>query len=115
MAGEGRSGTASGMYSYSRSQGLFAGISLEGTALNTRDHFNEAYYGRPVEARDILEGKVPPPRRGLAGCSPDCRNIERQRSSARRQTGGARNLRTSMARVTTRKTSLRLAARLHAV
>ena len=49
------------MYSYSRSQGLFAGISLEGTGIGTRDQINAAYYGKPVEARDILAGKVQPP------------------------------------------------------
>jgi len=49
------------MYSYSRSQGLFAGISLEGTGIGTRDEVNAAYYGRPVAARDILAGNVQPP------------------------------------------------------
>jgi lipid-binding SYLF domain-containing protein len=51
------------MYSYSQSQGLFAGISLEGTVIGTRDELNEAYYGRPVAARDILAGKEQPPAR----------------------------------------------------
>ena len=49
------------MYTYSRSQGLFAGVSLEGTVIGTRDQINAAYYGKPVEARAILAGKVPPP------------------------------------------------------
>ena len=49
------------MYSYSLSQGLFAGISLEGTGIGTRDSINAAYYGKTVEARDILAGKVQPP------------------------------------------------------
>jgi lipid-binding SYLF domain-containing protein len=49
------------MYTYSRSQGLFAGISLEGTVIATRDEANEAYYGRPVTPREILSGKVQPP------------------------------------------------------
>ena len=49
------------MYSYSISQGLFAGISLEGTGIGTRDSINAAYYGKTVEARDILAGKVQPP------------------------------------------------------
>ena len=49
------------MYTYSRSQGLFAGISLEGTVIGTRDQVNAGYYGKPVEARDILAGKVRPP------------------------------------------------------
>jgi SH3 domain-containing YSC84-like protein 1 len=49
------------MYTYSRSQGLFAGVSLEGTVISTRDQINAAYYGMPVEARDVLAGKVRPP------------------------------------------------------
>jgi lipid-binding SYLF domain-containing protein len=49
------------MYSYSRSQGLFAGVSLEGTGISTRDDANAAYYGKPVTAGEILSGKVPPP------------------------------------------------------
>ena len=49
------------MYTYSRSQGLFAGISLEGAVIGTRDEANADYYGKPVAARDILTGKVQPP------------------------------------------------------
>ena len=49
------------MYSYSRSQGLFVGISLEGTVLNTRDDANTAYYGKLVTAGEILSGGVQPP------------------------------------------------------
>ena len=49
------------MYTYSRSQGLFAGISLEGAVIATRDEVNADYYGKPVAARDILSGKVQPP------------------------------------------------------
>jgi len=49
------------MYTYSRSQGLFAGISLEGTGIGTRDDANAAYYGRPVTAGDIVSGSVQPP------------------------------------------------------
>jgi len=53
----------SAMYSYSRTQGLFAGVSLEGTAIGVRDDVNAGYYGRSVTANDILSGKVPPPAR----------------------------------------------------
>ncbi len=49
------------MYTYSRSQGLFAGISLEGTVIATRDRVNAAYYGEPVEPREILAGRTAPP------------------------------------------------------
>jgi SH3 domain-containing YSC84-like protein 1 len=49
------------MYTYSRSQGFFAGVSLEGTVIGTRDDANAEYYGKPVSARDILSGSVEPP------------------------------------------------------
>jgi len=49
------------VYTYSRSQGLFAGASLEGTVIATRDNANAEYYGRSVRATHILSGKVPPP------------------------------------------------------
>ena len=49
------------IYTYSRSQGIFAGVSLEGTAVATRYEANEEYYGKPVYPADILEGKIPPP------------------------------------------------------
>ena len=49
------------VYTYSQSQGLFAGISLEGTVIGTRSDTNAAYYGRSVTAEEILSGKVTPP------------------------------------------------------
>jgi lipid-binding SYLF domain-containing protein len=49
------------MFSYSRSQGLFGGLSVEGTVIATRNEDNAAYYGKPVLAKDILSGKVTPP------------------------------------------------------
>jgi lipid-binding SYLF domain-containing protein len=49
------------VYTYSRSQGLFAGISLEGTVLVTRNETNQEYYGRPVEPSAILSGEIQPP------------------------------------------------------
>jgi lipid-binding SYLF domain-containing protein len=50
------------VYSYSRSQGLFAGVSLEGTVIVTRDDTNAAYYGKRVAAGDILDGRVKAPK-----------------------------------------------------
>ena len=50
------------IYTYSRSQGAFAGISLEGTVIGTRNDANTEYYGRPMTPEEILSGKVPPPR-----------------------------------------------------
>jgi SH3 domain-containing YSC84-like protein 1 len=49
------------VYTYSRSQGLFAGVSLEGTVIGTRNDANAEYYGRRVTPEEILSGKVPPP------------------------------------------------------
>ena len=49
--------------SYSRSRGLFAGISLAGTTLRSDDDANKRIYGRRISPRDIvLDGKfaVPP-------------------------------------------------------
>jgi len=49
------------VYTYSRSQGIFLGVSLEGTVLATRYEANEEYYGKPVYTADLLEGKIAPP------------------------------------------------------
>jgi lipid-binding SYLF domain-containing protein len=49
------------IYTYSRSQGLFAGVSLEGTVIGTRNDANTEYYGRSVTPEEILSEKVPPP------------------------------------------------------
>src|SRR5580700_10338542 len=43
--------------SYSRSRGLFAGISLEGSTLRPDNDANEAVYHRKVTAREIVLGK----------------------------------------------------------
>jgi lipid-binding SYLF domain-containing protein len=42
--------------SYSRSRGLFAGISLEGTSLRPDDDATEQVYGRRISAREIITG-----------------------------------------------------------
>jgi SH3 domain-containing YSC84-like protein 1 len=42
--------------SYSRSRGLFAGVSLEGTSLRPDDEANEQVYGRKLTARRIIKG-----------------------------------------------------------
>jgi lipid-binding SYLF domain-containing protein len=50
------------IYTYSRSKGLFAGTSLEGAVIATQKDSNARYYGRPVRSRDILRGRVAPPK-----------------------------------------------------
>ena len=42
--------------SYSRSRGLFAGVSLEGTSLRPDDDATEQVYGRRMTARAIVTG-----------------------------------------------------------
>jgi lipid-binding SYLF domain-containing protein len=42
--------------SYSRSRGLFAGISLEGSTLRPDNKANERIYGRKIKAKAILLG-----------------------------------------------------------
>jgi len=44
--------------SYSRSRGLFAGVSLEGTSLRSDDDANREVYGRKLTARRIIRGKA---------------------------------------------------------
>ena len=51
--------------SYSRSRGLFAGISLEGSTLRQDNSANEKLYGRKVTAREIVrQGAVSTPASG---------------------------------------------------
>jgi lipid-binding SYLF domain-containing protein len=50
------------MLTYSRSRGLFAGISLEGSTLRPDNGANEALYRKKISATDIvLKGAVPKP------------------------------------------------------
>jgi len=49
---------------YSRSRGVFAGVSVEGAVLKQDNDANWNLYGGPVDARDLLvkaDRKVPPP------------------------------------------------------
>jgi SH3 domain-containing YSC84-like protein 1 len=48
--------------SYSRSQGLFAGIALEGATLRQDLNDNAQMYGRKIDNREILTTAVPTPR-----------------------------------------------------
>lgn len=45
------------VYSYSRSQGLFAGATLEGAVIATNKKANQRYYQSPMSASSILSGK----------------------------------------------------------
>jgi SH3 domain-containing YSC84-like protein 1 len=49
------------MLSYSRAQGVFAGVSLSGTTLGLDDGDNEKLYGKKVSASEIFSGSVKAP------------------------------------------------------
>jgi len=47
--------------SYSRSRGLFAGVSLEGAKLDVDKTANTEFYGKDIRPRDIMDGNVTAP------------------------------------------------------
>jgi hypothetical protein len=49
------------VFSYSKTKGLFAGVSLEGSMLVERKDANEKMYNSRVSARQLLSGTIPPP------------------------------------------------------
>lgn len=53
--------SVAGIFSYSKTKGLFAGVSLEGSAIIERKDANTKLYGRPVSAKDLLNGAERPP------------------------------------------------------
>ena len=51
--------------SWSRAQGVFAGVSLEGSTLRSDDGANKSLYGKELSAKEIVrEGKVKTPTAG---------------------------------------------------
>ena len=50
-----------GVFSYSKTRGLFAGVSLEGSAIIERRDANEKLYGQRFTASQLLGGAVRPP------------------------------------------------------
>ncbi|KAL5356130.1 hypothetical protein BJX96DRAFT_171319 [Aspergillus floccosus] len=59
-AGASTKGVAS-MFAYSKTKGLFGGVSLEGNMLVERASANKKLYDRDLTARQLLSGEVPPP------------------------------------------------------
>ncbi|KAF9091624.1 hypothetical protein BGX23_005013 [Mortierella sp. AD031] len=49
------------IYSYSKSKGLFAGVSIEGSVIVERKDANEAFYRQKVTAAELLSGSITPP------------------------------------------------------
>jgi hypothetical protein len=54
-------GSIAPIYTYSLSKGLYAGVSLDGKVLVTRNRVNERFYGRTVTGMEILQGAIPTP------------------------------------------------------
>ena len=68
------------VFSYSRNRGLFAGLSLEGTALSIDNTANGRFYGKKgVLASEIMSGAI----------SKDSENLRRLRSAIAASTGEA--------------------------
>jgi lipid-binding SYLF domain-containing protein len=42
------------LVSYSRSKGVYGGLNLDGTVVAISKDWNQAFYGKPVDAPDIL-------------------------------------------------------------
>lgn len=55
------------IYSYSRARGLFAGVSLDGTALRIDNKSNQAVYGSGTTPRAIFEGRSERPSDAVVG------------------------------------------------
>ncbi|KAJ7071477.1 hypothetical protein C8F01DRAFT_1110689 [Mycena amicta] len=55
------SGKVAAMYSYSKTRGLFGGLSIEGSVIVERQDANVQAYGSQVTAKLLLGGAIPPP------------------------------------------------------
>ncbi|KAL1667268.1 hypothetical protein GGF50DRAFT_125033 [Schizophyllum commune] len=54
-------GKMAAMYSYSKTRGLFGGLSLEGSVIVDREDANYQAYGTSVSAKQLLSGAIEPP------------------------------------------------------
>jgi hypothetical protein len=92
----------SGIFSYSKTKGLFAGVSLEGSAIVERKDANEKLYGQRFRARELLSGTVEPPAaaaplmavlnsRAFGGMTPGGAFVDRAQYTEGRQFGDQRD------------------------
>jgi lipid-binding SYLF domain-containing protein len=62
VGGGAKSNIVADIVSFTRAKGAYAGVSLEGSVIKTRDKWNEAYYGKAVSPIDIIvKGSVSNP------------------------------------------------------
>ncbi|KIO21144.1 hypothetical protein M407DRAFT_43526, partial [Tulasnella calospora MUT 4182] len=54
-------GRVAAMYSYSKTKGLFGGVSIEGSLIVERQDANSIAYQSDVTAKQLLSGMIPPP------------------------------------------------------
>lgn len=54
------------IYSYSRSQGLFAGVTLSGSKVSYDARDTARFYGRSVIPQEVFTGQVPTPPAAVA-------------------------------------------------
>ncbi|CAG8717653.1 3183_t:CDS:2, partial [Cetraspora pellucida] len=54
-------GHVAAVFSYSKTRGLFAGVSIEGSVIIERKDANAKLYHRKVTAKELLSGQVPTP------------------------------------------------------
>jgi SH3 domain-containing YSC84-like protein 1 len=66
--------------SYSRSRGLFAGVSLEGSTLRSDGGANKNLYGKSLSARDIVQGR----KVGMPAAGRELINVLSRKSPKRR-------------------------------
>lgn len=52
--GAGLKGATADILAFSRSKGLFGGLTIEGAVVATRDQWNRAYYGKDLRPSEIL-------------------------------------------------------------
>ncbi|KAI8986660.1 DUF500-domain-containing protein [Trametes punicea] len=55
------SGKVAAMYSYSKTRGLFGGVSIEGSVIVERQDANAQAYRADVTVKQLLSGAIPPP------------------------------------------------------
>jgi hypothetical protein len=53
--------TATGVFAYSKTRGLYGGLTVEGGVLAERAAANKKLYGRRIRARELLTGLIPSP------------------------------------------------------
>jgi len=62
VGGGAKSNIVADILFFSRTKGVYAGVSLEGSVVKTKDKWNKAYYGKAVSPVDIIvKGSVSNP------------------------------------------------------